>query len=154
MPNLTREEILLEEWKAAEGTIRNFDTILTNIRFYGSMAVIALMGAAAEALRSREGVCAYGYFIHVAFLIQILSLPFVVILWILHSHYVGFLVMASNRQEEIEQKLLIEGKDVLRLGQCITRKQLPWYARDPWDPLFAPLFILALVLAVVYIKPL
>jgi len=148
----SREEILLEEWKAAEGTIRNFDSILTNIRFYGTTATIALMSAAAETLRSREAIvvvlCSR---FHVATFIQFLAGIFVVVLWVLHEHYLSFMVLAVQRQREIEEKeLLVEGKDVLRLGRDITRKRLPLLIRDPWNYLFFFLLLLAVVLGFVY----
>jgi len=111
------------------------------------------MGAAAEAVRSREAVVSvFGFSFHVAFLIQVLSAILVIILWTIHSHYVGFLKMAVDRQREIEQGLLIEGKEVLQLGRDITRKRLRWYLRNPWNYLFLALTIWALVLSVAYLQ--
>jgi hypothetical protein len=150
---VSREEILLEEWKAAEETIRNLDSILTNIRFYGSTAAIALMSAAAETLRSREA--AIGIFslrFHVAIFIQLLTAVLIVVLWMIHAQYFAFLGLVVVRQREIEEKdLLIQGKDVLRLGRNVTREQLPFLIRgNPWNYLYASLLVLAIVLAVVY----
>ena len=148
----SREEILLEEWKAAEGTIRNFDSILTNIRFYGTTAAIALMSAAAETLRSREAIVGvFSYRFHVASFIQFLAGVFVVVLWVLHAHYLAFMVLTVQRQREIEEReLLVQGRDVIRLGRDITRKRLPRLIRDPWNYLFVFLLLLAVALVFVY----
>lgn len=144
--------MLLEEWKAAEGTIRNLDSILTNIRFYGSTAAIALMSAAAETLRSREAVIGiFSWRFHVAGFIQLLAAVLIVVLWMLHAQYFAFLGLVVARQREIEEKgLLIQGKDVLRLGRNITREGLPFLIRNPWNYLFASLLVLAIVLVAVY----
>jgi hypothetical protein len=142
---------LLEEWKAAEATIRNFDSILTTVRFYGTTAAIALMGAAAESLRSEEAVVwVASYPLHVAALIQSLSTLFVLVLWFLHAHYLAFLVLTSGRQRDIEKGLLVQGTEVLRLGRDITRRNLHPVIRDPWNYLFVLLLALSVVLSIIY----
>lgn len=153
MSKLSREEALLEEWKACEDTIRNLDTILTNIRFYGIIVTIGLMGAAAETLRSPQAII--NFFgvavIHVAVLIEALSTIFVAILWLLHEHYLQFMLLAVRRQREIEEgEFIINGKDVLRLGRSITRKEMPRFIRDPWRYLFSMLILLGLILTIAY----
>ena len=146
----SREEILLEEWKAAEGTIRNFDSILTNIRFYGTTVAVALMSAAAESLRSTEAIVSVlSNRFYVASFIQIFASVFIVVLWVLHAHYLSLLGLVVQRQRDIEEKeLLVQGKNVLRLGGAITRKRLPRLLRDPWNYLFLFLLMLAVGLAV------
>jgi len=147
----SREEVLLEEWKAAEATIRNFDSILTTVRFYGTTAAIALMGAAAESLRSGEAVVRVAtYSLHVAVLIQSLSALFVLVLWFLHAHYLAFLVLAARRQRDIEKGLLVQGTEVLRLGREITRKSLHPVIRDPWNYMFVLLLGLSVALSILY----
>jgi hypothetical protein len=85
MSKLSKEQCLLEEWKIGEGTIWNFDRILTNIRFYGSTATVALMGAATEALRSPGAVVnVFGIrTIHISAFIAALSTIFVFIVWLI-----------------------------------------------------------------------
>jgi len=152
MSNLTRDNILLEEWKTAEGTIRNLDTILTNIRFYGSTAVIALMGAAAESIRSTDAIIRmFTLSLHVSFLIQVLSSILVLILWALHSQYVAFLKEAVDRQRKIEADLRIGGEEVLHLGRDITRAHLPRYLHNPWKAMFIALLTWSILLAVAYL---
>jgi len=155
MSALSREEVLLEEWKACEGTIRNFDNILTQIRFYGFTITIALMGAAAEALRSPQATISIaGTMVHVAFIIEALSTILAILLWIFHEHYLQFLLKVVDRQREIEQnELLINGKDVLKLGQRVSRKQMPRFIRDPWRYLFLTLIVLGCVLTFIYGQP-
>jgi hypothetical protein len=151
---VSQEEVLLEEWKACEETIRNLDRILNNIRFHGITVTIALMGAAAETLRSPQAIINfYDRPLHIAVFIETLSVIFATILYILHKHYLQFLLLAVRRQREIEQKeLLIDGKAVLRLGQAITRKEMQRFFRDPWNYLFGFLIVLGLSLTVVYIQ--
>lgn len=148
----SREEVLLEEWKACEETIRNFDNILTQIRFYGFTVTIALMGAAAETLRSPQAtINVFGKFVHVAFIIETLSTIFAVLLWIFHQHYLEFMLKVVHRQREIEQdELIVGGKDVLKLGRRVTRREMPRFIRDPWRYLFLTLIILGLVLMFMY----
>ena len=143
---------MLEEWNACEGTIRNLDNILTQIRFYGFTVTIALMGAAAETLRTPEAtISVAGKAFHVAFIIEALSTILAALLWIFHQHYLQFLFKVVDRQREIEQKeLLIDGKEVLKLGHSISREEMPRFIRDPWNYLFTTLIILGLVLTYVY----
>jgi hypothetical protein len=149
---VSREEILLEEWKACEETIRNLDRILNNIRFYGITIAITLMGAAAETLRSPQAIINLGSRpFHIAVFIEGLSVIFTIIIYILHKHYLQFLMLAVQRQREIEQKeLLINGKNVIKLGQVITRKQMQPFFRDPWNYLFLFLIVLGLLLTVIF----
>ena len=152
MSTPSREAVLLEEWNACEGTIRNLDNILTQIRFYGFTVTIALMGAAAETLRTPEAtISVAGKAFHVAFIIEALSTILAALLWIFHQHYLQFLFKVVDRQREIEQKeLLIDGKEVLKLGHRISREEMPRFIRDPWNYLFTTLIILGLVLTYVY----
>jgi len=148
----SREEVLLAEWQVCEATIRNFDNILTKIRFYGFTVTIGLMGAATETLRSPQAVVNIaGNVIHVAFIIEALSTIFTVLLWILHEHYLQFLLKVVHREREIEEnELIIGGKDVLKLGRRVTRKEMPRFIRDPWRYLFLTLILLGLVLMFIY----
>jgi hypothetical protein len=150
---ISRDEILLEEWKACEETIRNLDRILNNIRFYGITIAITIMGAAAETLRSPQAIINLsGRSVHIAVFIEVLSVIFTIIIYVLHKHYLQFLILAVQRQREIEQKeLLIDGKDVLKLGQVITRKQMQRFFRDPWNYLFLSLIALGLLLTAIFI---
>lgn len=144
--------MLLEEWNACESTIRNLDNILTQIRFYGFTVTIALMGAAAETLRTPETTISIaGKAFHVAFIIEALSTILAALLWIFHEHYLQFLFKVVDRQREIEQKeLLIDGKVVLKLGSSVSREDMPRFIRDPWRYLFLTLIILGLTLTYVY----
>lgn len=147
---ITKEELLLEEWKACEETIRNFDRILINIRFYGITITLAFMGAAFESLRSPHATISLcGITFHIAALIEFLSIVSALIFYTFHKHYFQFLKLAVDRQRQIEQQLLlVDNKPVLRLGQEITRKRMPLFFRDPWNLLFAFLVIMGLFLMI------
>ena len=152
---VTKEELLLEEWKACEETIRNFDRILINIRFYGVTVTLAFMGAAFESLRSpRATISLCGRIFHIATFIESLSVVSALIFYIFHRHYFQFLKLTVDRQRQIERQLLVNDKPVLRLGQEITRKRMPRFFRDPWNLLFAFLVIIgAFLTAMLMLTP-
>jgi len=132
--------------------------------FYGTTAAIALMGAAAETLRSKEAIVGVLFCrVHTACFIQFLAFVFIISIWILHEHYFKLLKLAVDRQRDIEGKeLLIQGKTVLRLGTGITRKKflekydnrykrlVGKFIYAPWNILFVILLALAIGLAAAY----
>jgi len=150
-----RNELLLEEWKACEGTIRNLDNILANIRYYGITITIGLMSAAAGLIKDNPTVrvkfsCST-YVIGVSSIIALLSTFFVVVLWILHEHYLQLMLLVVHRQRDIEEKeLLVDGSGVIKLGGSVTRKSMPRLIRDPWNSLFALLIIIGIVQIAAY----
>lgn len=152
MSKLSKEQCLLEEWKIGEGTIWIFDRILTNIRFYGSTATVALMGAATETLRSPGAVV--NFFgvknIHISALIAALSTIFVFIVWLMNKHYFSYLLMVVERLRQIEEELIIDGDPVLRMSHELSRSKLSRIVREPWNYLFGLLAILGLLLTTVY----
>ena len=110
------------------------------------------MGAATETLRSPQATISIaGRLVHVAFVIEALSTFLAILLWIFHQHYLQFLLKVVGRQREIEQsELMVDGKTILKLGQMVSRKEMPRFIRDPWRYLFLTLIVLGFVLTLIY----
>lgn len=152
MSSLSKEQILLSEWNACENTITKFDNILTQIRFFGFTVTVGLMGAAAETLRTPAAIVnLLGFNLHIAVIIEALSVVLLVLFWILHRHYFEFLLLTVDRQREIEEKeLLINSQPILKLGTEITRAKMPSFIKDPWRWLFCALIAIGIILTIVY----
>jgi hypothetical protein len=153
MSELSKEQCLLEEWKIGEGTIWIFDRCLTNIRLFGATATVALMGIATETLRTPEAVVSmYGIgTIHIAAVMTSLSTVFALIVWLMNRHYFSYLMMVVYRLRQIEEELLIDGEQVLKLSHGISRSMLPRIVREPWNYLFGLLALLGILLTFVFL---